>query len=489
VDLSGLVGRSLQLDGSLSSDAEGAPLTFRWQPVAAPDGSLSRLDGAASSAPRFLPDLPGLYTFALTVNDGTQNSAVNQVAVTVSAIAPQTVSGELGLGRAVGEVGSIVSVPIYATALSNIWSLEIRFQFEATALRMINPADPQTRIVDAPIDPALLSRVAFTHTTDSNGTVLANDVLFQYIYDDRPTFSLQGTDLGPETILATVDFEILTPGAHGITIASASAFAADLSVAPCSAGTLARVTGYTAPSSEPLALAAISPAILTTGDPVVFDFSGSTLPDPVNTWIYVLADGEEILRTSFLEFIGLTLSEAGSSTLVFGLECDDQTVESAPLFLDVFQSFPGDLVLLPDDVALDLILAADDLFDFPRADLLFADPAVAAELSEEQLSALAAVSDSGTENDERSARLHPVSQMMVDGYYLDETNRFIYIPLTTGAASPYHSAFAASGLIAGDDAVLRIKISPAALDLMLAILLAPPSGGGSDPNGGGTPDI
>lgn len=481
----GVVGSSVQLDANQSNDADGDTLSYQWQLTTKPTGSLSQLDDTGATTPTFLPDQPGTYSFSLVVNDGSIDSDPATLDVTVAAIAPQSATAELGLGRAVGQVGDTVTVPVYATTLTNLMMLEIRFQFDDTALRLVDPNDPMTLVVDAPIDPSLGSDLKLVHVTDSNGTILPNDVLFNYNYDNNfSTFPDGGTALGPETILATLEFEILTPGVHPITISAAGAFGSDLNAITCTSGTSAEVIGYEAPSTQPLAIATALPAFLISGETGAVDFTGSSLPDPVNTWIYTVVDGVQGPSVPFLSFAGLNLANAGSHSVTLGLESAGTTVESSAASLQVYQAYAGDIVLLPDAVALESALTADWSFDYTTADLAFADQTVAAELSAEQIAALGAVADADLTNDERSARLHPFYQVLESNYYLDQSNGYLYVPLTTGAASPYLNSFAGAGITAGDDAVMRMHLSQVAVTALVNILGAPPPGGGTDPNPG-----
>ena len=69
-----VVGESVTLNGSKSTDTNGAPLTYRWSVVSAPGGSKATISNPTAEIASFVPDLPGTYVVQLIVNDGTLNS-------------------------------------------------------------------------------------------------------------------------------------------------------------------------------------------------------------------------------------------------------------------------------------------------------------------------------------------------------------------------------------------------------------------------------
>ncbi|MCU0914604.1 MAG: Ig-like domain-containing protein, partial [Planctomycetes bacterium] len=70
-----LVGATVSLDGSGSSDVDGDALTYRWALLARPAGSVATLSDPGAVAPTFVVDRPGTYVAELIVNDGTVDSA------------------------------------------------------------------------------------------------------------------------------------------------------------------------------------------------------------------------------------------------------------------------------------------------------------------------------------------------------------------------------------------------------------------------------
>src|SRR5690554_3623769 len=60
----------VNLDGSLSSDADGDGLSYAWSFNSKPDGSTATFDNAQVVNPSFTADIEGSYVISLVVNDG-----------------------------------------------------------------------------------------------------------------------------------------------------------------------------------------------------------------------------------------------------------------------------------------------------------------------------------------------------------------------------------------------------------------------------------
>jgi hypothetical protein len=92
-DQTALVGDTVVLNGSDSSDPDGDPLTFAWSLISRPPGSAASLSDPAAVAPSFVLDLPGSYVGELIVNDGTQDSDPDTVTVTTENSPPVADAG------------------------------------------------------------------------------------------------------------------------------------------------------------------------------------------------------------------------------------------------------------------------------------------------------------------------------------------------------------------------------------------------------------
>jgi len=79
----GLVGDTIPLDGSASSDADGNPLAFEWSLTELPTNSTAKITGASNATSSLLADTPGVYIASLVVNDSYVLSKPNTVKITV----------------------------------------------------------------------------------------------------------------------------------------------------------------------------------------------------------------------------------------------------------------------------------------------------------------------------------------------------------------------------------------------------------------------
>ncbi|RMA82662.1 PKD domain-containing protein [Umboniibacter marinipuniceus] len=118
-------GSLYNLDGSASSDAEGAQLSYQWTILSLPSGSSVQLSDADIVSPSFTPDAAGDYVFQLVVNDGLLDSAPATVIMSDGDLPPVASAGpdqSAATGTAVTLDGSLSSDPENQT-LNFMWSL------------------------------------------------------------------------------------------------------------------------------------------------------------------------------------------------------------------------------------------------------------------------------------------------------------------------------------------------------------------------------
>lgn len=77
-------GTPVTLDGSASTAAISAHLTYHWTLASKPAGSQATLSDATSATPTLTTDLAGIYVVTLVVNDGTVDSTASTVTITAA---------------------------------------------------------------------------------------------------------------------------------------------------------------------------------------------------------------------------------------------------------------------------------------------------------------------------------------------------------------------------------------------------------------------
>jgi hypothetical protein len=77
-----IVGDTVSLDGSGSTDGNGDLLTYSWSFTSVPEGSLADIADPTSVQTSFVADEPGAYVVSLVVNDGFVDSDAANVTIT-----------------------------------------------------------------------------------------------------------------------------------------------------------------------------------------------------------------------------------------------------------------------------------------------------------------------------------------------------------------------------------------------------------------------
>jgi hypothetical protein len=100
------VGTTVTLDGSRSTDVDGAPLTFSWSFVSIPAGSTAVLNNPTAVKPTFTVDKVGNYVVQLVVTAEGLTSAPSQVTISTTDVPPVANAGS----NQTVTVGSVVSL-------------------------------------------------------------------------------------------------------------------------------------------------------------------------------------------------------------------------------------------------------------------------------------------------------------------------------------------------------------------------------------------
>ena len=120
-----VLGQTVTLDGSVSSDPDDDPLTYAWT-LTDPDDNPVALSDDTAEMPTFVAAVRGIYTATLVVNDGTVESDPDNALVTVVNRAPVADAGAdqtVLAGESVSLDGSASSDPD-GDPLTYAWTLD-----------------------------------------------------------------------------------------------------------------------------------------------------------------------------------------------------------------------------------------------------------------------------------------------------------------------------------------------------------------------------
>ena len=150
-DQSALVGDTVQLDGSASSDVDGDGLSFAWSFISRPTGSTVSFSNPGAVMPSFVVDRPGSYLVRLSVDDGNVSSSPDTVTITTANSAPVAAAGpdqSAFVGNTVQLDGS-GSSDVDGNVLSYAWSFVSRPSGSTVAFSSPSAVMP-TIVVDRP---------------------------------------------------------------------------------------------------------------------------------------------------------------------------------------------------------------------------------------------------------------------------------------------------------------------------------------------------
>lgn len=187
-----VLGETVALDGAGSTDANGDMLTFTWSIASAPGGSAATLASPSAAKTDFTPDVQGAYTLRLVVNDGTTDSAPDELLLNVMSDVPPNARpvADAGVDQ-MGMVGVQVALSGAGSsdgdddALTYSWALVQRPMGSAAALSAADAVDT-------------------TFVPDVGGRYIAELIVDDGIepsLPDRVTIDVQGMGASPPTAL------------------------------------------------------------------------------------------------------------------------------------------------------------------------------------------------------------------------------------------------------------------------------------------------
>ena len=137
-------GKSVQLNGSGSSDPDGDALTYLWTITSRPTGSNATITGQDTVSSSFIPDVVGTFEISLVVGDGRVNSSPDTVIVVAVNNPPVANAGNhrnITIGKSVQLNGSGSSDP-NGDALTYLWTFTSRPSGSNAALNVANTVNP-----------------------------------------------------------------------------------------------------------------------------------------------------------------------------------------------------------------------------------------------------------------------------------------------------------------------------------------------------------
>jgi hypothetical protein len=110
------IDKSVQLDGTKSSDADNDKLTYSWSLTSKPAKSAAKLSNSNIVKPNFVPDVEGAYVFSLVVSDGQASSKPSNVTINVEKEKPILILTTIIEDVWLGSSEQTLSLPYSTTA-------------------------------------------------------------------------------------------------------------------------------------------------------------------------------------------------------------------------------------------------------------------------------------------------------------------------------------------------------------------------------------
>ena len=193
----GFVGQTITLNGSASRNATN----YVWRITGRPAGSVAPLTGAATATPAFVPDMAGVFTLELVVDNGRIASVADLVSVTVSSQPPTIATQPASQNLAVGSTAVFSVTAISTLPLSYQWYFNTNTAMADATNATLTLANVQ--LADAGSYSVVVGNAA--------GVVSSTGAVLTVFVPSPPAFSTQPVSRGA-TLGETVTFTVTANG-------------------------------------------------------------------------------------------------------------------------------------------------------------------------------------------------------------------------------------------------------------------------------------
>ena len=186
-----VITHPIVLNGTDSFDPEGDDISYLWEFVETPEGSLAVLSNAETATPTFTPDVPGTYVVKLTVSDGILED-IDTVTIVGAVEDPTAV---ISISASEADIGSAVELD--GSGSFDPLQLDITYQWEFTSLPTDSTAtidDPSSAITSFTIDKSGVYEITLTISNGFSENSVSRSVTGKTPHVNHAPVSIAGAD-------------------------------------------------------------------------------------------------------------------------------------------------------------------------------------------------------------------------------------------------------------------------------------------------------